>query len=420
MVSSFGWLDADDDQQRRMLDVIDLFRERSTLDDLGIGAIRDAFSDQLFPGTSTLHTRLRYVLFVPWLIQRAVQRGTDPDGMRSAFARDEFQMMQSLKASGHTQGVIGARAGKTLRVWPSTMYWSCLQRWGITAPGSSLDSVFRQAAERRALNRRVLPADDRDTDDNSGPGQRTGGHLLAALDAGLPTPPDDLLKTAGFDLGPDEERYLSERITQSTAGSLLAWLVVNPPAVLPERPWDLPSWTLPTDLARTIDHARRFSIAIHGAHLVYNFLVAQVSGRVELEISYRTDLREWERELARERVLDNWDHDEFWSIVTRQIPRIPARTQDFVERWLDLLAEQTAAAERPGPVADNRAIQDLIRDRECSIKRSRARLGNPAARDSWSGSSGLGRLTYRWSTASSHLNDLYVARQGNSSVQESA
>lgn len=34
-----------------MLDVIDLFNEQDTRDEIGIGAIRDAFADRLFPGT---------------------------------------------------------------------------------------------------------------------------------------------------------------------------------------------------------------------------------------------------------------------------------------------------------------------------------------------------------------------------------
>ena len=35
----------------RMMDVIDLFRENGTVDELGLGTIRDAIADRLFPGT---------------------------------------------------------------------------------------------------------------------------------------------------------------------------------------------------------------------------------------------------------------------------------------------------------------------------------------------------------------------------------
>ena len=59
MPSTFAWLAVDAEQRRRMMEAVDQFRDETTIDDLGIGAIRDAFSDTLFPGTSTLHTRLR-------------------------------------------------------------------------------------------------------------------------------------------------------------------------------------------------------------------------------------------------------------------------------------------------------------------------------------------------------------------------
>jgi hypothetical protein len=53
-----------------MLDVVDLFREHDTRDELGIGSGREAFADMLFPGPSTIMTRARYFLLFPWAYQR--------------------------------------------------------------------------------------------------------------------------------------------------------------------------------------------------------------------------------------------------------------------------------------------------------------------------------------------------------------
>src|SRR6478672_9381031 len=38
-------------------------------DEVGFLALHQAYADRFFPGTSVLHTRLRYALFVPWLYQ---------------------------------------------------------------------------------------------------------------------------------------------------------------------------------------------------------------------------------------------------------------------------------------------------------------------------------------------------------------
>ena len=63
-MSSFLWLDYSERERRKMLEVIDLFKEHDTRDELGIGAVRDAFADQFFPGTSTIMTRARYFFLV--------------------------------------------------------------------------------------------------------------------------------------------------------------------------------------------------------------------------------------------------------------------------------------------------------------------------------------------------------------------
>jgi hypothetical protein len=42
-----------------MLDVVDLFREHVMRDELGVGSVRNAFADMLFPGTATIMTRAR-------------------------------------------------------------------------------------------------------------------------------------------------------------------------------------------------------------------------------------------------------------------------------------------------------------------------------------------------------------------------
>ena len=72
MMSAFVWLDYSERERRKMLDVVDLFGEHDTRDELGIGSVRDAFADMLFPGTSTIMTRARYFLLVPWTYQRGV------------------------------------------------------------------------------------------------------------------------------------------------------------------------------------------------------------------------------------------------------------------------------------------------------------------------------------------------------------
>lgn len=45
MPSTLSWLDFAESDRQRAMQVIDLFREKSTVDELGFAPIRDAFAD---------------------------------------------------------------------------------------------------------------------------------------------------------------------------------------------------------------------------------------------------------------------------------------------------------------------------------------------------------------------------------------
>src|SRR5665648_773913 len=115
VTSRFGWFDTDGAQRRRMMEVVDLLRDEGTIDELGIGTIRDAIADALFPGLSVLHTRLRYVLFVPWLIDEAVVRAGGQQ-TPARLRRLETELIESLRTGTSDldeddgSGIIGTSA----------------------------------------------------------------------------------------------------------------------------------------------------------------------------------------------------------------------------------------------------------------------------------------------------------------------
>src|SRR5690606_1152084 len=75
MSATLAWLDHDRSERDRLNRILSLFQERDTRDELGIGTIRDLLADTLFPGTSTIQTRLRYMLFVPWIYTELEEEG---------------------------------------------------------------------------------------------------------------------------------------------------------------------------------------------------------------------------------------------------------------------------------------------------------------------------------------------------------
>jgi hypothetical protein len=65
-MSSLAWIDFDEAECQRAPRIMVLFQQRESRDELGLGAIRDSIAEHLFSGTSTIQTRLWYMLFIPW------------------------------------------------------------------------------------------------------------------------------------------------------------------------------------------------------------------------------------------------------------------------------------------------------------------------------------------------------------------
>ncbi|MFZ2239135.1 MAG: DUF6361 family protein [Gordonia amarae] len=402
MVSAFGWLDTDESQRQKMMEIIELFKEEGMVDELGIGAIRNAFANALFPGTSVQHTRIRYALFVPWLLERAA-RESSPEGMIAALRRHEVQLIYALLKNRQV-GVIGKQAKERLHRMPSSMYWAQIGRWGLLRPprhagGVSIAKFFQHAHAVNSLHRRSIKTDD-------------DGIVIGRgrywLDPDLPPAPPGFPDEVVFHLTSNEEEYLSTKIATATEGSLLGWLVNNPPRYTVDYVWELPFGeigSLPSDLASLVDQARRFHTAIAGAPTLYYLMLAEALDDGDLIDLYRGRLHEWREEVATTRVLEGWDRSKLWFSLRRVNRRLAVPTQAFVDGWLDHIGSDT-------DVAASEQARELVSRRERQTKGGRARLANRSSLDAWSGSDGMGRFDYRWGTAQNLLTELDDARSG--------
>jgi len=402
MPSTFTWLDYSEADRRKMLDVINAFREKETRDELGLGSVRDAFADQLFPGTSTIQTRARYFLFVPWIYLRLERGRVRSNDITRDARRDEVRLIEALLNGGEKGlgvGVIGSQARSKLQRLPSSVYWLGLGAWGIRLfPGSvdqyhrSLDHFYEAQRQRRRMRGQEDDLLDEPASANWHP------HL--------PEPPADLLEKTTFQLTPTEADYLSERVRIHTRGSLLAFLLEGDHAPAEVAfPWELPELAhFPPPLREQLLHARNFSEATHGAPLLYNLMLAELTGSEERIAYYRDWLAEWAAELYERRgELADWDLARFWQLACAKGAQITLPTRRFVETWIETV-RQPGAAEG---VADHQGLRQLVHQREVALKRRLSRLENPRARELWNGQSGAGRLAFRWAQARRILADIH-------------
>lgn len=383
MPSSLTWLDVSAEHQRRVRDMIRLFEEPGTRDELGIGPVRDAFSDLLFPGTSTIQTRARYFLFVPWHFQDAQRRGARGQQLAQRVDRGERQLIERFRKAGEVEGLIGRQAGPKVKTLPSTIYWNGLDRWGVLTASMSQRAVAQ------------LASGSMDGDDEVSNGPVNPWH--PTLPAAPPGFPDE--HSGGFALTFEEASWLRERILGAADGRLLAHLVNGSAILGTDAPWEEPAAkTASDDIQKVVEYARRFSLAFHGAALLYNLLVSEVYETMGLTKvdepvdRYRSALTEWGAAMDAEGAPE-WDWPEFWLVVSAGNARVAHPARMFVEAWV-----AGALVAGPGRVADDEGLRQMVKQRVTGLRGGKSVLANPKLLGLWGGSSGASPLDYRWGT----------------------
>ena len=88
-MSSIGWIDFSSEHRDKVRTVLDFLKVGGVVDELGIGIVRDAFADQLFPGLSTIQTRAKYFTLTTYLIRKFIDRGGRKERLEGYLAYHE-------------------------------------------------------------------------------------------------------------------------------------------------------------------------------------------------------------------------------------------------------------------------------------------------------------------------------------------
>ena len=397
--SSLGWLDFDAAASERVSTLLRSLDEPGTVDELGLGTVRDAFSTMLSPGTSTIQTRLRYFIFLPWIFGRLEAQRIPTAQFSWRLREDEARLIDCLRHLGPGQGVIGYNSGIDIKRMPSDAYWGGLGSWRLR----QLDLSIAEYGQRAAAIGRLQP--ERDDDDNV-------TRQAVSMWAPLPSPPEDFLKAEiTFELRAEEAQVLVDHIRRFHPGTLLAVMCGMPTAAeAADYPWELPADGLPNHLIELLHHARCFSELTLGPQLVYNVLLARTA-RQEfgwetggIEENQLSQLETWGRRLSdRHEELRTWVENlpDFWHVLAGS--GVSFRTQDFVT------AVVTRAVADPINFANDSVVHGHIRDRELQLKSKRARLAHRSALENWTQEPFGGQLNYRWPITKNYLADIAKA-----------
>ncbi|MFZ3132124.1 MAG: DUF6361 family protein [Desulfosporosinus sp.] len=378
-----GWIDYSKDERNKITSILRLLGTQTALDELGIGTVRDGFSDLLFPGISTIQTRAKYFVLIPYLYTDAEKHKFNRySEVRTWISKQEERLIKTLvENSGKDEdGIIGSRTykqGKTLKIKPSSIYWNGLRRTGILRQSEfSIDNAceiaFVHSKKRSEIS---LKAE----------GDNESGDDRDVLNDGLvlfsPILPDyDYMSESTIELTQYEAIYLLEHFIQSegTEKSLMAYMLSH--HLLFDNFFGVDTDVLPERLRYIVSLAQDFASFIYGAHILYNVIYSEGSDAEMTEV-----FSEWKDKEYRAVNLD--------AIIT--VSSCPRHTGDFLRRFDHCINSD-----------DIEAAKQAVIDREKYIKRDRAKLCKP---DQYRYETPIHyyKLDYRYSTAATIMTDIY-------------
>ncbi len=221
-----GFVSFNQEALNRANKVMKLLQGQGAIDELGLGRIRDAFSNAMFPGMSVLQTRAKYFCLMPSLYSFLERnRISDAREARQQIREYEISLTRRLAAgSPGESGIIGAesltqRAGY-VKYDPSYVYMAGLETYGLVKTGGN---IYATLAERSAAYvhapKKQLGSDETgdDSDDLNGFGQL---FLTSGEDYNFRSN-----EPMSISLTEKEATFLKNQIIRRTKGSLLHYLL---------------------------------------------------------------------------------------------------------------------------------------------------------------------------------------------------
>jgi hypothetical protein len=410
-------LDFSSEQRDLVLDALAEPKDKGTLDELGFGTVRDAIADRLFPAISTIQTRAKYLLFVPWIFRAVADGTTLASRLRREVENRERALIGALidGVSLKERGLIGRESRETLQRMPSSVYWGSLRQLKIVRGESSMAEYFREIESLREAKGKRYAGLQGDEDE-----RHTDAHF--AWDPALPEDHAVVEGKANFKLSSDEALYLAEKFLQlpTVPGQLglLQWLTQDVEAgtfTNADCPWDLLTEygdAMPAALRCDLEYAWNFALCVQGCNTAYYyFLLAERGDGLDGCIA---ELEAWAQALAaRAPQLQAWHQDieGFWGWVAQVNPKL-SRDKPFINFWLSHLAASGFRLNGNAWLLKS-DLKRRLTQREWELKASLARLSNAAPLKRWEAVNGARIMSFRWDQAKQILTDIHqgVARK---------
>lgn len=351
-----GWIDFSREERNKVMATLDLLSTTTALDELGIGTLRDRYADILFPGISTIQTRAKYFVIIPYIFKLAesqnFKRVSDIIPWVNKIEDNLVSILVNNSGEEDTSGIIGSRAlkqGKNVKRKPSSIYWNGMRTYGILLDNNvSMDQVATLIYSQKNKKKNIEIFKGEESYDDE-----TAANDMITIFSPI-HPNYDFEKDINIRLTKDEALYISNHIITSiySRDSLLAYIIKNKIDVSNLSFEDLEKLSMPSDMKNDYRLAKELADFIYGAHIRYNIIYSQ-----NLDIDQVEAWNKW---------IDEFDVEalRFEDIMIRI--NCKGTTKDFLKKFLKAAKNK-----------DIESIDRCIINREKEVKGERAKLCKP-------------------------------------------
>jgi len=396
MGAGFGWIDFSNEQRDKVFSVIELLNTGGTVDELGIGSVRDNIADCLFPGVSTIQTRPKYFIILTDIFLGYLQRYQKGEKLPllSTYLKSEEHRIMHLLAKNHSykdgDGVIGVTVAQTngeLARKASSVYWNGLRTHKlIDTELSSTEYLIQNDLSKFNPDGDVM--DDK--------------HLIEEQFA-IRAPLFSAIKEdIRMELSEEEANYLRDQFKDVTSSlkqehNLLSQLFTKERAEVIANSNNFQEManlliadeSLHSETIQMLKIALLFDFIMHGAHIRYNIQLHKKSG----ELNFDDKWNDWLKELEVKR--EDVQALNFEYIFSEVSPRTAPQTQQFMRLWKhEVLKEEL----------NIKLLDKLVYRQEIKKKGAKAKLASVNGEfTSWVG---IQSLQYRFNNVKNIIKDI--------------
>lgn len=356
-MSSLFWAVLDKEQKKKTEEILATF-DKDSKDEMGLMNITIALSNKMFPGTSVLHTRLRYVFLVGWIFLESIKSKEDLSKELLIKKEKELRKILQERKKADTEsflGILGSTKinGEELSQPPYNVYFNLLKEWNIIIDKDlSVTELYRDSFCPKYLS--IVENDD--------------------------------FKNDTFVLLKKEVEYIVEKVPPSILKTIFE---KNIPLQNGEKFIDFDSSKLENvEEEELFKNAQNFSLLMWGTMLYYDYYLSNNTD--ELVNNFEI----WKSRVKS--VLVDWKPQNTLEIIEDKINKSQLI---FIDNWFKYVTENVNNLDLKSPIKINGIeIEEFLLIRERELKGDRSRLLKKQNGENFNEAKfGINSIEYRWS-----------------------